>query len=123
MENIMYRYVIMFVNSVSFENNIIIQVYMQKLSRIKQDKFFYLVPNEIGSSSDDEITFDTFRKILSSMTKAELLNLKKNIKGDKSGIIKSMLDNEFKRRRIAVVKDKSMSPLVLIKASQLEKGK
>lgn len=119
----MYRYVVMFVNCVSFENNNIIQVYTQKLSRRKQDKCFYLVPNETGSSSDNEITFDTFRNILSSMTKAELLKLKKNIEGDKNGIVISILNDEFKRRRISVVKDKSMSLPRLIKASQLEKDK
>ncbi|MGN0929406.1 MAG: hypothetical protein ACI4N3_02065 [Alphaproteobacteria bacterium] len=119
----MYRYVIVLVNCINFDNNNIIQVYAKKISKKVQDKCFYLNSNEMGCLSDDDMTFDTFRRILSSMTRAELLKLRKNIEGDKNGIIKSMLDDEYKRRRIAVVKDESMSSLGLIKASQLGRGK
>lgn len=111
----MERYVIVLVNCVSFNANNIIQVYVKKLSRRIQNKCFYLVSNETGCSSDIDMTFDTFRKILSSMTKSELLKLKRNISGDREGIINSMLDEEYKRRRIVTVKDKNTVPFVIQK--------
>ena len=122
----MDRYVIMFVNCVSFDSSKIIQVYVKKLSRRNIDKCFYLTSNETGCSSDNDMTFDTFRNILSSMKKSELMNLKRNISGDKEGIVSSMLDNEFKRRRMSTFKNfknGNFDSMGLVKASQLQRGK
>lgn len=115
------RRVIVGVRVLMFETYNFAKIHLKRYANKVEDKFYFLTSDIEGTSGDNEMTFETFRNILSSMHLQELRNLQSNIRGDEQNIIKSMVDDELRKRHRPLKDKKTLPELGLIKASDLEK--
>lgn len=95
----MRRYIITTVNVAKIEGRKLVQVGVKiGEGRIYQVENFHLIPNAQRISSYNDMNFNSFKSILSTMTNHELVVLKKNINGYGVKEIVAMVHYELRRR-------------------------
>ena len=108
------RRIIMAVSVVSFDESVIAKVHIRYTDHKIADRFYFLNSDMENISFDNDMSFDTFRNILSQMKTKEIYSLKKHIKGRDVKSIVEIVNNELRRRHMPLVEKKNSNIIKVI---------